>query len=90
MKRMWYLSLLILRDIRFIYEDNLIEPYLSNGYHGLMQKARIFNDVPIVSIKGRDCKINFWNMRKDDAISIMNNSNLNKKWIVIIFVFHYI
>ena len=73
------MSLLILRDIRFIYEDNFIEPYLSNGYHGLMQKARNFNNVTIVSIKGKDCKINFWNMSKDDAISIMNDSNLNKK-----------
>ena len=38
-----------------------------------------FNDVAIVSIKGSDYKIYFWYMNKDDAISIMNNSSLNKK-----------
>ena len=38
-----------------------------------------FNDVAIVSIKGNDYRINFWNMSKDDAITTMNNSNLNEK-----------
>ena len=38
-----------------------------------------FNDVGIVSIKGNDCRIHFWYMSKDDAISIMNNSNVNEK-----------
>ena len=45
----WYF-----KDIGFIYEDNFIEPCLCNGYHGLMQKARNFNDVAVVSIKGND------------------------------------
>ena len=44
-----------------------------------MQKAMNFNDVTIVFIKICDYRINFWYMSKDDAISIMNNSNLNKK-----------
>ena len=44
-----------------------------------MQKAMNFNDVTIVSIKGSDYRIHFWYMSKDDAISIMINSNLNKK-----------
>ena len=52
------------------------ELYLCNGCHGLMQKTMNFNDVAIVSIKGR---IRFWYMNKDDAISIMNNSDLNEK-----------
>ena len=38
-----------------------------------------FNDVAIVSIKGNDYKIHFWYMSKDEAISIMHNSILNKK-----------
>ena len=45
----------------------------------VMQKAMNFNDVTIVSIKGNDCRIHFWYMGKDDAINIMNNSNLNEK-----------
>ena len=55
------------------------EPYFCNGCHDLMQKAMNFNNVAIVSIKGDDYSIHFWYMRKDDAISIMNNSNLNEK-----------
>ena len=44
-----------------------------------MQQAINFNDVSIVSIKESDYRIHFWYMSKDDAISIMNNSNLNEK-----------
>ena len=54
------------------------EPYLCNGCHDLMQKAMNFN-VAIFSIKGNDYGIHFWYMTKDDAISIMNNSNLSEK-----------
>ena len=62
----WYF-----KDIGFKYE-----PYICNGCHGLMQQAISFNDVAIVYVKGSACRIRFWNMSKDDAISIMNNSNL--------------
>ena len=55
------------------------EPYLYNGCDDLMQKAMNFNNVAIVSIKGNDYRIHFWYMSKNDAISIMNNSNLNGK-----------
>ena len=55
------------------------EPYLCNGYHDFMQKAINFNDVAIVSVKGSDYRIYFWYMSKDDAINIMENSNLNEK-----------
>ena len=44
-----------------------------------MQKAVNFNYVAIVSIKENDYRIHFWYMSKDDAITIMNNSNLNEK-----------
>ena len=43
-----------------------------------MQKATIFN-VAMASVKESDCKIHFWYMRKNDAISIMKNSNLNER-----------
>ena len=55
------------------------EPYLCNGCHDLMQKAINFNDVAIVSIKENDYRIQFWYMRKDEAISIMHYSSLNEK-----------
>ena len=65
----WYF-----KDIAVKYEPNLC-----NGCHGLMQKAISFNDVAIVYVKGSACRIHFWYMSKDDAISIMNNSNLIDK-----------
>ena len=62
---------LYFKDIGFKYE-----PYLCNDCHGLMQKAIIFNDVAVFYVKGSAYRIHFLCMRKDDAISIMNNSNL--------------
>ena len=44
-----------------------------------MQKAMSFNDVAIVSVNGRNFRNHFLFMSKDDAINIMNNSNLNDK-----------
>ena len=44
-----------------------------------------FNDVDIVFVKGNDCRIHSWYMSKNDAISIMNNSNLNEKRGVLFF-----
>ena len=63
----------------FVDQNFNYEPYLCNGYHDLMQKAMNFNDVAIVSIKGNDYTIHFWYMSKDEAISMMHNSSLNKK-----------
>ena len=61
-------------DINFSYQ-----PYICNGCHDLMQKAMNFNDVAIVSVKVNDYRIHFWYMSKNDAISIMHNSNLIDK-----------
>ena len=44
-----------------------------------MQKATSFDNATIVSIKGNDFRIHFWYMSKNDASSIINNSNLNEK-----------
>ena len=55
------------------------EPFPCNGCHDLMQKAMNFKNVAIMSIKGNDYRIHFWYMSKDEAISIMHNSRLNKK-----------
>ena len=63
----------------FLNRNFSYQKYLCNGCHDLMQKAMSFNDVAIVSIKGSDYRIHFWYMSKDDAISIMHNSNLIDK-----------
>ena len=69
----WYFE-----DIGFKYE-----PYLCNDCHDLTQKAMRFNDFAIIYVKGSACRIHFWYISKDDAISIMNNSNLiNKKGVL--------
>ena len=45
-----------------------------------MQKAMSFNDVAVIYVKGNAYRTHFWYMSKDDAISIINISNLiNKK-----------
>ena len=46
-----------------------------------------FNDVAIVYVKGSAYRIHFWYMSKDDAINIMNGSNLVDKRSVLNFFF---
>ena len=65
----WYFE-----DVDFKYKS-----YPCNGYHDLMQKAMSFNYVAIVYVKGNAQRIHFWYMSKDDAINIMNGSNLVDK-----------
>ena len=65
----WYF-----KDIGFKYE-----PYLCNGCHDLMQKTMSFNDVAIVYVNGSAYRIHIDYMSKDDAISIIKNSNLVDK-----------
>ena len=60
----------------FLDKNFSYQPHLCNRCHDLMQNAVSFNDVAIVSIKGCDYRIHFWFMSKDDAMSIMHNSNL--------------
>ena len=62
----WYF-----KDIGFKYEN-----HLCNGCHDLMQKVMSFNNVAIVYVKENACRIHFWYMSKDDAVNIMNGSNL--------------
>ena len=69
----WYF-----KDIDFKYE-----PYLCNGCPDLTQKAMSFNDIAAIYVKRSAYRIHFWYMSKDDAISIMNNSNLIYKKAVL-------
>ena len=64
----WYF-----KDIGFKYEK-----YLRNSCHDLMQKVMSFNNVAIVYVK-QNYRIHFWYMSKNDAINIMNGSNLDDK-----------
>ena len=44
-----------------------------------MQKAVSFNDVAIVYVNGSAYRIYFWYMSKNNAVSIINISNLIEK-----------
>ena len=44
-----------------------------------MQKATSFNNVASVYVKENAYTVHFWYMSKDDAINIMNGSNLVDK-----------
>ena len=52
---------------------------LYNSCHDLMKKAMSFNNITIVYVKESAYRIHFWYMSKDDAINIINNSNLVDK-----------
>ena len=62
----WYF-----KDIGFKYD-----PSLCNGCQNVMQKAMSFNNIAIVYVKENAYRIHFWYMSKDDAVNIMNGSNL--------------
>ena len=76
----WYF-----KDVGFKYE-----PYLCNSCHDLMQQVMSFNNVAIVHVKGNAYRIHFWYMSKDDAINIVNSSNLVDKmgvlWIFLLYL----
>ena len=55
------------------------KPYLCNVCHDLTQKAMNFNDVDITHVEGNDYRIHFWYVSKDDAISVLINSNLSEE-----------
>ena len=55
------------------------EPYLCNGCHNLMEKAMSFNNAAIAYVKGNPYRIHFWYMSKNNAINIINGSNLVDK-----------
>ena len=38
-----------------------------------------FNDVPIVSTKGNDYRIQFWYINKYEAVNLLRNSDLTEK-----------
>ena len=74
----------------FLDKNFHYDPYLCNGCHDLMQKAMSFKNVAIVSIKGNDYRIHFCYISKNDAITLMTNSNLNNKNGVLSIFFHHI
>ena len=50
-----------------------IEPYLYNGGRDLTQKSVNFDNIPTVSVKRNDNRIQYCYTTKDEAINIMKN-----------------
>ena len=77
----WYF-----KDVGFKFKK-----YLWNGFHDLMQKGMSFNNAVIVYVKGNASRINCY-MSKDDAINIMNGSNLIDRsgFLYIFFNFSFV
>ena len=76
-KNVIFVTISILNMNRASLVTSVLDTYLYNGCHDLMQKAISFNTVAIV--KGNTYRIIFWYKSKDDAINIMNGSNLIDK-----------
>ena len=73
-KNVSFAAIGILKMFGFKYES-----YFCNGCHDLMQKAISFNNIVVVYVKRNVYRINFKYVSKDDAINIMNGSNLDDK-----------
>ena len=65
--------------IKQVHQNNLILVTINILKILVLSTNPLFNDVAIVYIKWKAYRIQFWYISKDDAISIMNNSNLVDK-----------
>ena len=63
----------------YFLDKNVMMDVNVNGWYDLIQKTINFNDVSIVSIKGNDYRIHLWGISKNDAVTLMTNSNLSDK-----------
>ena len=63
----------------FIDKNFNYQKYYYDGCHDMSMKTVSINNLAIVYSKGNAYRIHFWNMSNDDAINIMNNSNLIDK-----------
>ena len=63
----------------FLNKGFKFEPYLCNGSHDLMKKLWTLMILLFFFFKVSDYRIHFWYMRKDEAISITKNSDLNEE-----------
>ena len=55
------------------------QPKVFDGCHNLIQKAKSFDDVAIVSVKINDYRIHLLYMSKDEATNLLRNADLTEK-----------
>ena len=63
----------------FLQINFRFKPKVFDGYYDLMPKARGFNDIAIVFVKGNDYRIQFLYMSKDEVINLSKNADLAEK-----------
>ena len=68
----WYF-----KDIGYKYQ-----PHVCNGSHDLSIVVYDLNDYMILNIKGIDYRCCVFNMSKNDAMNLLNNSMLDNKGIL--------
>ena len=68
----WYF-----KDVGYKYE-----PHICNGCHDLSMMVYDLNDFMILNIKGIDYRCYVFNMSKNDAITLLNNSVLDNKGVL--------
>ena len=64
-------------DINYEYEE-----FVCNGCHDLAMMVYDLDDFMILNIKGVDYRCFAFNMSKNDAIKLLNNSALDNKSIL--------
>ena len=58
------------------------EPYICNQCHDLSMMVYDLNDYMILNIKGIDYRCHVFNMNKNDAVTLVNNSVLDNKGVL--------
>ena len=71
------LSLLVFLDLNYTYESELC-----NGCHDRSMMAYEIENIAILNVRGVDHRCSIWNMTRNDANNMLNNSKLNeKRWL---------
>ena len=65
------------KDIGYKYE-----PHVCNGCHDLSMMVYDLNDFMILNLKGVDYRCFVFNMSKNDAVKLLNNSVLDNKGVL--------
>ena len=70
--RYWYIL-----DIGYKYE-----PHVCNKCYDILMIAYELENIAILNVKGVDYRCVLWNMTKNDAIKLLNNSRLDNKGVL--------
>ena len=67
-------------DIGYKYE-----PHACNKCHDILMIPYELENIAILNVKGVDYRCVLWNMTKNDAIKLFNNSRLDNKGVIMDF-----